>query len=128
MATPTHFKFEDIKHRLLTLQPGETYIKPFVTTKISDTMAGGVNFLNDVSVPWDLTVDEIVFVKEGNFRLIADGKPYQCSEGDVLYMPKGMHVKYECDEKCVIFYAVYPVDWKQKQNIEFVPGIDPEDM
>ena len=38
------------------------------------------------------------------------------------------HIAYECDEKCVIFYAAYPHDWKQKAGITFVPGIDPEDM
>ena len=31
-------------------------------------------------------------------------------------------------EKCVIFYAAYPHDWKQQAGITFVPGIDPEDM
>ncbi|MBN3563660.1 cupin domain-containing protein [Aliamphritea spongicola] len=128
MPTPTLFKFSDIEHRLVELEPGGTYIKPWVNTKVSESMAGGVNFLNNVSVPWNLEVDEIIFVKEGNFRLIADGEPYQCAPGDVLYMPKGMDVKYECDEKCVIFYAVYPVDWKQQLGITEVPGIDPEDM
>ncbi|WP_271271621.1 cupin domain-containing protein [Aliamphritea hakodatensis] len=128
MPTPTLFKFSDIENRLVELEPGGTYIKPWVNTKVSESMAGGVNFLNNVSVPWNLEVDEIIFVKEGNFRLIADGEPYQCAPGDVLYMPKGMDVKYECDEKCVIFYAVYPVDWKQQLGITEVPGIDPEDM
>ena len=85
---PQLYKFSEIKHRLQTLEPGKSYIKPFVTSKVSDTMCGGLNFLNKVSVPWDLT----------------------------------------CDEKCVIFYAAYPHDWKQKAGITFVPGIDPEDM
>lgn len=128
MPKPTLFKFSDIEHRLVELPPGGTYIKPWVNTKVSESMAGGVNFLNNVSVPWNLEVDEIIFVKEGNFRLVADGEPYECAPGDVLYMPKGMDVKYESDEKCVIFYAVYPVDWKQQLGITEVPGIDPEDM
>ena len=37
-------------------------------------------------------------------------------------------MKYESDQKCVIFYAAFPVDWKQQGGITFVPGIDPEDM
>ena len=45
-----------------------------------------------------------------------------------LYIPKDNHIAYECDEKCVIFYAAYPHDWKQQAGITFVPGIDPEDM
>ena len=52
---PQLFKFTEIEHRLHTLEPGQTYIKPFVTSKVSDTMCGGLNFLNKISVPWDLT-------------------------------------------------------------------------
>ena len=46
----------------------------------------------------------------------------------MLYIPRDNQIAYECDEKCVIFYAAYPHDWKQKAGITFVPGIDPEDM
>ena len=38
---PQLYKFSDIEHRLQTLEPGQTYIKPFVTSKVSDTMCGG---------------------------------------------------------------------------------------
>ena len=43
---PQLYKFSEIKHRLQTLEPGKSYIKPFVTSKVSDTMCGGLNFLN----------------------------------------------------------------------------------
>ena len=125
---PQLYKFSEIKHRLQTLEPGKSYIKPFVTSRVSDTMCGGLNFLNKVSVPWDLTCDEIIYCMEGTFRLTCDGKSYICNPGDVLYIPRDNHIAYECDEKCVIFYAAYPHDWKQKAGITFVPGIDPEDM
>ena len=29
---PQLYKFSEIKHRLQTLEPGESYIKPFVTS------------------------------------------------------------------------------------------------
>ena len=48
---PQLYKFSEIKHRLQTLEPGKSYIKPFVTSKVSNTMCGGLNFLNKVSVP-----------------------------------------------------------------------------
>lgn len=98
---PQLYKFTEIEHRLHTLEPGKSYIKPFVTSAVSDTMCGG---------------------------LTCDGESYECSPGDVLYVPKDNHIAYECDEKCVIFYAAYPHDWKQQAGITFVPGIDPEDM
>ena len=43
---PKLYKFSDIEHRLHTLEPGQTYIKPFVTSAVSNTMCGGLNFLN----------------------------------------------------------------------------------
>ena len=61
---PKLYKFSDIEHRLHTLEPGQTYIKPFVTSAVSDTMCGGLNFLNQVSVPWELTCDEIIYCME----------------------------------------------------------------
>ena len=66
---PQLYKFADIEHRLHTLEPGQPYIKPFVTSKVSDTMCGGLNFLNNISVPWDLTCDEIIYCMKGTFRL-----------------------------------------------------------
>ena len=110
---PQLYKFKDIENRLHTLEPGKSYIKPFVTSKVSDTMCGGLNFLNKVSVPWDLTCDEIIYCMEGTFRLTCDDKCYICNPGDVLYIPRDNHIAYECDEKCIIFYAAYPHDWKQ---------------
>ena len=76
--TPQLYKFKDIENRLHTLEPGKSYIKPFVTSKVSNTMCGGLNFLNKVSVPWDLTCDEIIYCMEGTFRLTCDGKSYIC--------------------------------------------------
>jgi ethanolamine utilization protein EutQ len=65
---------------------------------------------------------------KGTFRLTCDGESYVCSPGDVLYVPRNNHIAYECDEKCIIFYAAYPHDWKKRAGLTFVPGIDPEDM
>jgi len=67
---PQLYKFKDIENRLHTLEPGKSYIKPFVTSKVSNTMCGGLNFLNKVSVPWDLTCDEIIYCMDGT-RVIA---------------------------------------------------------
>ena len=41
---PKLYKFKDIENRFQTLEPGGTYIKPFVTSKVSNTMCGGLNF------------------------------------------------------------------------------------
>lgn len=107
---------------------GETYIKPMVTSAFSDTMCGGVNVLKNIKIPWDLTCDEIIYVLEGTFRLVCDGEEYICNRGDVLFVPKDNHISYEADDRCVIFYAAYPHNWKQLAGITEVPGIDPNDF
>ena len=61
---PQLYKFGDIEHRLHTLEPGQSYIKPFVTSAVSDTMCGGLNFLNQVSVPWELSDGLLGCLKE----------------------------------------------------------------
>lgn len=128
MAKPILFKLDDIKNRLDDLPEGKTFIKPFVTVRNCESMAGGLNFLNKVSVPWSLTCDELIYCHQGTFRLMCDGEAYVLNPGDMMLVPKDNEIAYESDDKCVIFYAAYPVDWKQQAGITFVPGIDPEDM
>lgn len=128
MTAPTVFRFADVADRLENLESGGTFIKPFVNTKVSESMAGGLNFLNNVSVPWDLTCDELIYCHQGRFRLVVDDVDYVLDPGDLMYVPKDNHVVYEADDKCVIFYAAYPVNWKELSGVTHVPGIDPEDM
>ena len=128
MTAPTVFKMSDIADRKENLGKGGTFIKPFINTKVSESMAGGVNFLNDVSIPWDLTCDEVIYCFEGTFRLVVDEVDYVLNPGDLMYVPKDNHVKYECDDQCTIFYAAYPVNWKELAGLTHVPGIDPDDM
>ena len=54
---PQLYKFKDIEHRLHALEPGKSYIKPFVTSKVSNTMCGGLNFLNKVIQQKDGNLD-----------------------------------------------------------------------
>ncbi len=128
MTAPTVFRMSDIADRKENLDNNGTFIKPFINTKVSESMAGGVNFLNNVSIPWDLTCDEIIYCFEGTFRLVVDEIGYELNPGDLMYVPKDNHVKYECDGECTIFYAAYPVNWKELAGLTHVPGIDPDDM
>ena len=47
MTKPIVFNRADIQHRKDGLEDGGTYIKPFVTTRNSESMAGGVYFLKN---------------------------------------------------------------------------------
>ena len=128
MTAPSVFRISEIQDRIDNLPTNGTFIKPFVTIEHSESMCGGINALNQISVPWDLTCDELIFCLQGSFRLVVDKINYELSPGDLMFVHKDNHVKYECDEKCVIFYAAYPVDWKQRAGITHVPGIDSDEM
>ena len=129
MAKPSVYRRADIQHRKDSLPEGGTYIKPMVTAKNSEsTMAGGINFLNKVSVPFDIPCDELIVGYEGNLRLTCDGESYEIGPGDMMFVPKDNHIAYEADGECTIFYAAYPVNWKQLAGLTAVPGIDPEAM
>ncbi len=128
MTSPSVFRIADIQDRIDNLPSNGTFIKPFVNVDVSESMAAGINCLHKISVPWDLTCDEVIYCLEGTFRLVVDDVSYELGRGDLMYVPKDNHVKYECDEKCIIFYAAYPVNWKQLAGITHVPGIDPDDM
>ncbi len=127
-AAPSVFRISDIQDRIDNLPANGTFIKPFVTVEHSDSMCGGINALNKISVPWDLTCDELIYCLEGTFRLVHEGDSYELNRGDLMFVPKDNHINNECDEKCFIFYAALPVDWKQRAGITHVPGIDPDDM
>jgi ethanolamine utilization protein EutQ len=115
MTAPSVFRIADIQDRIDNLPENGTYIKPFVTTAISESMAGGINCLNKISVPWDLTCDEMIYCLQGTFRLVVDEIGYELNPGDLMFVPKDNHVKYECDDKCVIFYLpTYPVSTPTK--------------
>ncbi|MEM9577856.1 MAG: ethanolamine utilization protein [Pseudomonadota bacterium] len=94
----------------------DTYIKPMVTSAFSHRMCGGINVLNNIKVPWDLTCDKIINVLEGTFRLVCDEETCICNRGDVLYIPKDNHLSYEAEERCVVFYAACPHNWKQRHT------------
>ena len=65
---------------------------------------------------------------EGTFRLTCMVSRTAAVQGMSFMCQKTIISLTSNDEKCVIFYAAYPHDWKQQAGITFVPGIDPEDM
>ena len=52
-SKPSLFKFDIVQDRYDSIGEGDgdTYIKPLVTSKISDSMCGGINVLKNIKVP-----------------------------------------------------------------------------
>ncbi|MFT7532160.1 MAG: ethanolamine utilization protein EutQ, partial [Gammaproteobacteria bacterium] len=128
MTNASVYRMSEISDRFENLEEGGTFIKPFVNTKMGASMAGGVNFLNNASIPWDLTCDELVYCFQGTFRMVVGDETHTLEAGDMMYVPKDNKVVYESVGKAIIFYAAYPVNWKELSGVTHVPGIDPSEM
>ena len=81
------------------------------------TMGAGNAVFEDCSIPWKLLYDEVICVLEGHFRLRAGDETYECEPGDVLWIPENTEIAYESDGRSVIFYTLYPENWREVHGI-----------
>lgn len=127
-AEPTLYKYSQFEHRLHELPPGKSYLRNCVGNHNSETMRGGWNFLNKVTIPWSLPIDEMLFILEGTLKMTVGDKTFVCEQGDILWVPGGDDVIYEAEEKVSVFYVTYPFDWKEQIGITSVPGKEADDV
>jgi len=109
-----------IKGDSLTFQhrggpPGNAEVARAVGGDLSKNMAAGVARFDACSVAWTVLYDEVVYVIDGLFRLAMPEGFIEGHPGDVIWIPEGTELKYE-GQNAVIFYAVYPVNWKELQS------------
>ena len=96
--------------------PGQATIARLVGPDISKTMGAGIATFDDCSIEWTVLYDELIVVLEGTFRLVVGSETFTCAPGDVLWIPENTPLKYE-GEKAMLFYALHPVDWRQKHGL-----------
>jgi ethanolamine utilization protein EutQ len=96
--------------------PGKATIARLVGPDLSKTMGAGVATFDGCSIEWTVLYDELIVVLEGTFRLVAGKETYSCAPGDVLWIPENTPIKYEGD-KAKVFYALHPVDWRQRHGL-----------
>ncbi len=94
--------------------PGDAKIARVIGPETSATMGAGVAVFEGISVPWTVRYDEVIIVLEGDFRLRAGEAVYDCGPGDMLWIPENTALAYEADGRATVFYALYPVDWKER--------------
>lgn len=92
--------------------PGHAEVGRAVSTDISSTMGAGLARFDQCSIAWTVLYDEVVYVVDGCFRLVTTEGIFEAVTGDILWIPEGTELKYE-GEKAMIFYAVYPGNWKE---------------
>jgi ethanolamine utilization protein EutQ len=105
----------------MTLKPtvtpsGTTSIARVIDILISQHMGGGIEYLEDATIEWTVTYDEILFILEGPLTIeLADGR-HECDVGDIVWLPAGTSLKYIARKRAAYFYALYPVDWAARQG------------
>lgn len=110
-----HFKSSERSFEHFGGPPGHADIARLVGPELSRTMGAGVARFDGCSIEWTVLYDELVVVLEGTFRLREGEETYTCAAGDVLWIPENTPLRYE-GEKSTVFYAVYPVDWRQRHG------------
>ncbi len=117
MSGVRHFKLSEMNFKSTNVGEKSTTICRAIGSEVSSTMGAGIEMLENVSIEWTVTYDEILFIKEGRILIKSDGKEYQCAEGDIVWLPEGATLTYDANSgKCTYFYALYPVDWAARQG------------
>jgi ethanolamine utilization protein EutQ len=119
MSKALHFKRSGRRLERYGGPPGKAEIARLVTPRISRSMGAGIATFDGCSIEWTVLYDEVVVVLEGVFRLRL-GKGYrrriEARKGDVIWLPEGTPLKYE-GKRAVVFYCLYPVDWRQRHGL-----------
>lgn len=111
-----HFRSSEMTFAAFGGPPGAATIARLVGPEMSKTMGAGIATFDGCSIEWTVLYDEVIVVLEGTFRLVAGSEVYSCSPGDVIWIPENTPIKYE-GEKAKVFYALHPVDWRQKHGL-----------
>jgi ethanolamine utilization protein EutQ len=111
-----HFHKSEMNFAAFGGPPGTATIARLVGPDMSKTMGAGIATFDGCSIEWTVLYDEVIVVLEGTFRLVVRGETYSCTPGDVVGIPENTPIKYEGD-KAKVFYALHPVDWRQKHGL-----------
>jgi len=119
MTEPRHFKRGAMTFETYGGPPGAATIARLVTPEMSQSMGAGVATFDGCSIEWTVLYDEVIVVLDGRFRL-RTGEGYkrtiEAGPGDVIWLPENTPLKYEGD-KATVFYALHPVDWRQRHGM-----------
>jgi ethanolamine utilization protein EutQ len=116
MSGPRVFRRDDMVLKEAVTPTGTTSIARVINSSISRHMGAGVEYLENVTIDWTVTYDEILFVIEGPLTVEFEGRQHVCRAGDMVWLPEGTHLKYIATTRAGYFYVLYPVDWAARQG------------
>lgn len=114
MSTVLQFTKADRKFDPYGDDPRKASISRLVGPDISTSMGAGIARFDNCSIEWTVLYDELIVTLEGRFTLRTESGTFDCVPGDVLWIPANTHLWYE-GEGATVFYALSPVDWRQRQ-------------
>jgi ethanolamine utilization protein EutQ (cupin superfamily) len=115
-SQPRVFKRTEMQLIPAVTPTGSTSIARVINPSNSRHMGGGIEVLEDVTIDWTVTYDEILFIVEGPLTIAFDEETHVCLAGDIVWLPEGTHLKYIAEGRAAYFYALYPVDWASRQG------------
>ncbi|AQS57694.1 cupin domain-containing protein [Desulforamulus ferrireducens] len=94
--------------------PGTKVAYREVISKDNSQMSAGFLTIEKSSFDWELCYEEIDIVLEGSLSVTINGKTYEASQGDVLFVPKGSKVTWSSSGYVKLFYVTYPANWAEQ--------------
>lgn len=110
------FRREAIRLEPAVTPTGTTAIARLVHAGISRHIGAGIEYLENATIDWTVTYDEVLFIHEGRLVIEIDGTAHDCGPGDIVWLPDGTRVRYIARERAGYFYALCPVDWAARQG------------
>ncbi len=123
MSDPVLFKRSDAAFRPYGEPRNNASIATLIGEELSGTMGGGLATFDGEPVTWTVLYDEIIVTIEGEFRLGVGDGTFSMTPGDVIWIPRGTEVRY-AGSRALVFYALYPVDWRGTRPAAAASGQD----
>ncbi len=98
-------------------ETGSTMIAREIGVATSRHMGAGIEVLENVTIDWTVTYDEVLFIHSGLLTVEWEGVRYDCVPGDIVWLPEGTSLRYIAEGRAEYFYALYPVDWAAGQGV-----------
>jgi ethanolamine utilization protein EutQ len=81
----------------------------------SKTIGAGVAVFENCSMEWTVLYDEYFYCLEGTLTIRTKERSYVMQPGYGLWLPKGTWLVYEAKARAKAVFAIYPVDWRERQ-------------
>lgn len=119
MSGAKFFRHADLSFVAAKTPSGDTRIARVINADISHSLGAGLEILENVSIRWTVTYDEVLFIHEGRLTIETGGERFDCRPGDIVWLPESTTLAYDATGgRCAYFYALHPVDWAARQGIK----------